>query len=48
MTTADGTVLGNTQVFGAAPRDRAFNIVLLAEGFTNAQQTLSTPRPTTS
>ncbi|MGA3539172.1 M64 family metallopeptidase [Micromonosporaceae bacterium DT194] len=38
MTTADGTVLGNTQVFGAAPRDRAFNIVLLAEGFTNAQQ----------
>ena len=38
MTTSDGTVLGNTQIAGSAPRDRAFNIVLLAEGFTNAQQ----------
>jgi hypothetical protein len=39
MTTSDGTVLGNIQVFGAAPLNRAFNIVLLAEGFTSAQQT---------
>jgi hypothetical protein len=38
MTTADGSVLGTTQVFGSAPRNRAFNVVLLAEGFTAAQQ----------
>jgi hypothetical protein len=38
MTTADGSVLGMTQVFGSAPRNRAFNVVLLAEGFTAAQQ----------
>jgi hypothetical protein len=38
MTTADGTVQGTTQIFGSAPRNRAFNIVLLAEGFTAAQQ----------
>jgi hypothetical protein len=38
MTTADGSVLGATQIFGAAPRNRAFNVVLLAEGFTNTQQ----------
>jgi len=38
MTTADGSVLGTTQVFGSAPRNRAFNIVLLAEGFTSTQQ----------
>lgn len=38
MTTSDGTVVGNTQIFGSAPRNRAFNIVLLAEGFTNTQQ----------
>src|SRR5215212_6394917 len=38
MTTADGTVLGTTQIFGTAPRNRAFNVVLLAEGFTGAQQ----------
>jgi hypothetical protein len=38
MTTSDGTVQGNTQIFGSAPRNRAFNIVLLAEGFTAAQQ----------
>lgn len=38
MSTADGTVIGNTQIFGSAPRNRAFNVVLLAEGFTNAQQ----------
>ena len=38
MSTADGTVLGSTQIFGTAPRNRAFNVVLLAEGFTDAQQ----------
>lgn len=38
MTTADGAVLGATQIFGSAPRNRAFNVVLLAEGFTAAQQ----------
>src|SRR5680860_310177 len=38
MTTADGTVQGTTQVFGSQPRNRAFNVVLLAEGFTAAQQ----------
>ena len=38
MTTSDGTVLSHTQIFGSAPRNRAFNVVLLAEGFTNAQQ----------
>jgi hypothetical protein len=31
-------VIGATQIFGGAPRNRAFNVVLLAEGFTNAQQ----------
>ena len=38
MTTADGAVLGMTQIFGSAPRNRAFNVVLLADGFTAAQQ----------
>ena len=38
MSTADGAVIGSTQIFGSAPRNRAFNIVLLAEGFTAAQQ----------
>ena len=38
MSTADGAVIGSTQIFGSAPRNRAFNIVLLAEGFTIAQQ----------
>ena len=38
MTTADGAVIGTTQIFGSAPRNRAFNVVLLAEGFTAAQQ----------
>lgn len=38
MSTADGSVLGSTQIFGAAPRNRAFNVVLLAEGFTAGQQ----------
>ena len=38
MTTADGAVLGTTQISGSAPRNRAFNVVLLAEGFTAAQQ----------
>src|SRR6478609_6644537 len=38
MSTADGAVLGSTQIFGTAPRNRAFNVVLLAEGFTGGQQ----------
>src|SRR5215210_3620990 len=38
MATSDGSVLGTTQVFGNSPRNRAFNAVLLAEGFTAAQQ----------
>jgi hypothetical protein len=38
MSTADGTVIGTTQIAGSLPRNRAFNIVLLAEGFTAAQQ----------
>src|SRR5262245_8543821 len=38
MSTADGAVLGSAQIFGSAPRNRAFNVVLLAEGFTSAQQ----------
>ena len=38
MTTADGSVLGATRIAGAAPRSRAFTIVLLGDGFTAAQQ----------
>lgn len=38
MSTSDGAVIGSTQIFGTAPRNRAFNVVLLAEGFTAAQQ----------
>ena len=38
MSTADGAVIGSTQIFGSAPRNRAFNIVLLAEGFTTAHR----------
>jgi hypothetical protein len=38
MSTADGSVIGSTQISGAAPRNRGFNVVLLAEGFTAAQQ----------
>ena len=36
MGTSDGAVIGNTQIFGSAPRNRAFNVALLAEGFTLA------------
>jgi hypothetical protein len=36
--TSDGSILGSTQIFGSAPRNRAFNVVLLAEGFTATQQ----------
>ena len=39
MSTSDGAVIGSTQIFGSAPRNRAFNVVLLADGFTAAQQT---------
>ncbi len=38
MTVADGSVLGSAQISGSAPRNRAFNVVLLADGFTGAQQ----------
>ena len=38
MSTSDGTVIGSTQIHGSAPRAHAFNVVLLAEGFTTAQQ----------
>lgn len=38
MTIADGSVIGATQISGSAPRNRAFNVVLLAEGFTAGQQ----------
>lgn len=38
MATTDGAVLGATQIFGAAPRGRAFTVALLAEGFTADQQ----------
>ena len=38
MGTTDGAVIGTTHIFGSAPRNRAFNIVLLAEGFTAAHQ----------
>ncbi|MCZ2404774.1 hypothetical protein IV498_16730 [Paenarthrobacter sp. Z7-10] len=38
MTTSDGTILGTTQIYGSAPRSRAFNVVMLGDGFTTAQQ----------
>ena len=38
MSTADGAVIGTTQIFGSAPRNRAFNVVLLGDGFKAAQQ----------
>src|SRR5262249_4186687 len=38
MSTSDGAVIGSTQIFGSAPRGSAFNVVLLADGFTEAQQ----------
>jgi hypothetical protein len=38
MPTADGTVLGTRQIFGTAPKASAFNIVLMADGFTAAEQ----------
>jgi IgA Peptidase M64 len=38
MSTSDGSIIGSTQIFGSASRNQAFNVVLLAEGFTAAQQ----------
>lgn len=38
MTTSDGAVIGTTHIFGNAPRNEGFNIVLLAEGFTASEQ----------
>jgi hypothetical protein len=38
MSTADGAVLGATQIAGSAPRNRAFNVVLLGDGFTAGEQ----------
>lgn len=40
MTTADGHVIGLTQIGGTAELRRAFNILMLAEGFTDAEQTV--------
>ncbi|WP_223183578.1 MULTISPECIES: M64 family metallopeptidase [unclassified Streptomyces] len=39
MTTSDGSVQGHTQIHGTAPRNRAFTLVLLGDGFTTTQQT---------
>src|SRR6476660_4304396 len=39
MSTSDGSVLGVTQISGSAPRNRAFNVVMMGDGFTSAQQT---------
>ncbi len=38
MSTSDGGVIGTTQIFGSAPRTHAFTVVLMADGFTDAQQ----------
>ncbi|WP_026552456.1 M64 family metallopeptidase [Arthrobacter sp. H20] len=38
MTTADGAIIGTTQIRGSAPRNRAFNVVLLGDGFRAAEQ----------
>lgn len=38
MTTADGAVTGTTQISGSAPRNRAFNIVMLGDGFQASEQ----------
>jgi len=38
MSTSDGAVLCTTQVFGNAQLNRAFNVVLLAEGFRDTEQ----------
>lgn len=38
MTISDGTVLGSTQIFGGTVRVGAFNVVLLADGFTSSEQ----------
>jgi hypothetical protein len=38
MGKSDGSVLGMTQIFGTAPRNRGFNLVLLADGFKIGEQ----------
>ena len=38
MGRADGTILGMVQIAGTAPTSRALNLLLLAEGFTTAEQ----------
>lgn len=38
MTTANGNVIGLTQIFGTAPRSTGFNVLLMADGFTANQQ----------
>ena len=48
MSTADGAVIGTTQIFGSAPRNRAFNVVLLGDGFKAAQQAAFDARATRS
>jgi hypothetical protein len=39
VSTSDGAVLGRSQIFGTAAVARAFNVVLLAEGFRDTEQT---------
>lgn len=38
MTVNDGAVIGTTQIYGSAPQNRAFNLVILAEGFKADEQ----------
>ena len=38
MGQSDGSVLGMTQIFGTAPLNRGFNLVLLADGFRIGEQ----------
>jgi hypothetical protein len=38
MSTSDGSILGLQQIRGSAPRATAFNVLLMADGFTSAEQ----------
>lgn len=38
MTTADGHIIGTTQISGSAPHNRAFNIAMMGDGFQTAEQ----------
>src|SRR5437588_241843 len=39
MSTADGTVLGTTQVLSNGPTSEKWNLVILSEGYRNAEMT---------